>query len=628
MSLSETSIRRPVLAIVMSLIIVLFGITGFYFLGVREYPAVDPPIITVQTSYPGANPDVVASQITEPLEQVINGIAGIRTLSSESRQERSTITVEFTLDSDLNAAANDVRDRVARAARTLPVDANPPVVEKADADSSPILFLSMESDKRSILEVSDIADRIVRERMETIPGVSSVRIFGEKRYAMRLWMDPIKLAVHGLTAGDVQKALDSQNVDLPSGRLEGATSELSLRTLGRLSTPADFENLIIKQENGRQILFSDIGTAELGPENLRTGFKSDRLYRIGVAIIPQPNTNAIAIADEFHKRLEQVKKEVPPDVVLEVGYDFTRFVRRSVAEVEETLGIAFVLVALIIFLFLRDWRSTIIPVIAIPVSIIAGFFIMYVAGFSINVLTLVAIVLSIGLVCDDAIVVLENIYSKIEDGMSPIEAALKGSREIYFAIISTTVTLAAVFLPIVFLSGLTGRLFREFGITLAGCVLISAFVALTLSPMMCRFLLKKHGEKPNVFHRATEPFFRMVTQGYRAILAPFLRWRWIAIPILLANGSAIAWLVSNLPRELAPLELDLGRRVRVALDVLGHHQVGHARGLRQRGEIAVGRRPHVMDVEQVGPFAPQLPPGHQHARPVPARVHLGDPGDR
>ncbi len=554
MSLSETSIRRPVLAIVMSLIIVLFGITGFYFLGVREYPAVDPPIITVQTSYPGANPDVVASQITEPLEQVINGIAGIRTLSSESRQERSTITVEFTLDSDLNAAANDVRDRVARAARTLPVDANPPVVEKADADSSPILFLSMESDKRSILEVSDIADRVVRERMETIPGVSSVRIFGEKRYAMRLWMDPIKLAVHGLTAGDVQKALDSQNVDLPSGRLEGATSELSLRTLGRLSTPADFENLIIKQENGRQILFSDIGTAELGPENLRTGFKSDRLYRIGVAIIPQPNTNAIAIADEFNKRLEQVKKEVPPDVVLEVGYDFTRFVRRSVAEVEETLGIAFVLVALIIFLFLRDWRSTIIPVIAIPVSIIAGFFIMYVAGFSINVLTLVAIVLSIGLVCDDAIVVLENIYSKIEDGMSPIEAAMKGSREIYFAIISTTVTLAAVFLPIVFLSGLTGRLFREFGITLAGCVLISAFVALTLSPMMCRFLLKKHGEKPNAFHRATEPFFRMVTQGYRAILAPFLRWRWIAIPILLANGGAIAWLASNLPRELAPLE--------------------------------------------------------------------------
>ncbi|RYD21910.1 MAG: efflux RND transporter permease subunit [Verrucomicrobiaceae bacterium] len=554
MSLSETSIRRPVLATVMSLIIVLFGATGFYFLGVREYPAVDPPIVTVQTTYPGANPDVVASQITEPLEQVINGIAGIRTLSSESRQERSTITVEFTLDSDLDTAANDVRDRVSRAARNLPVDSNPPVVEKADADSSPILFLSMVSDKRGILEISDIADRQIRERMETIPGVSSVRIFGEKRYAMRLWMDPVKLAVHGLTPGDVQDALDEQNVDLPSGRLEGSSNELSLRTLGRLSTPEEFENLIIKQENGRQILFGDIGYAELGAENLRTGFKSDRLYRIGVAIIPQPNTNAIAIADEFYKRLEQVKKEVPQDITVEVGYDFTRFVRRSVHEVEETLVIAFVLVALIIFLFLRDWRSTIIPVIAIPVSIIAGFFIMYVAGFSINVLTLVAIVLAIGLVCDDAIVVLENIYTKIEEGMTPFDAALTGSKEIYFAVISTTFSLAAVFLPLIFLSGLTGRLFREFGITLAGCVLISAFVALTLSPMMCRFMLKKHGEKPNWFYRVTEPFFRTITEGYRRTLAPFIRWRWIAFPILVANGFLIAWLIGVIPRELAPLE--------------------------------------------------------------------------
>jgi len=554
MSLSDISIRRPVLAIVMSLILVLFGVTGFHFLGIREYPAVDPPIVTVSTNYPGANPDVIASQITEPLEQVINGIAGIRTLSSESRQERSTITIEFTLDSDLDTAANDVRDRVARAARSLPVDANPPVVEKADADSSPILFLSLSSDKRSTLDVSDIADRIVRERMETIPGVSSVRIFGEQRYAMRLWMDPVKLAVHGVTPADVQAALNSQNIDLPTGRIEGANNELSLRTLGRLSTPEEFENLIIKQENGRQILFRDIGNAELGAENQRSGFKSDRLYRIGVAIIPQPNTNAIAIADEFNKRLQQVKKEVPPDVSVEIGYDFTRFVRRSVAEVEETLVIAFGLVALIIFLFLRDWRSTIIPVIAIPVSIISGFFVMYVAGYSINVLTLVAIVLSIGLVCDDAIVVLENIYSKIEAGMPPLEAALTGSREIYFAVISTTFALAAVFLPLIFLSGLTGRLFREFGITLAGCVLISAFVALTLSPMMCRFLLKKHGARPNFFYRSTEPFFRMITAGYRASLAPFLRWRWLTLPILLVNGALIAWLIRELPRELAPLE--------------------------------------------------------------------------
>ncbi len=554
MSLSETSIRRPVLATVMSLILVLFGIVGFSFLGVREYPAVDPPIVTVQTIYSGANPDVVASQITEPLEQVINGISGIRTISSESVEERSTITIEFTLDSDLDTAANDVRDRVARAARILPVDSNPPIVEKADADSAPILFLTMTSDKRDVLEISDLADRRVRERMETIPGVASVRIFGEKRYAMRMWMDPVKLAVHGLTPEDVQTALNKQNVDLPSGRIEGASNELSLRTLGRLSTPQEFGDLILKQEAGRNILFRDVGTVELGAENLRNGLKNQGLYRIGVAIIPQPNTNAIAIADEFYRRMKLVKKDMPPDMTVEVGYDFTRSVRRSVTEVQETLVIAFVLVAFIIFAFLRDWRSTLIPVIAIPVSIIAGFFVMYIAGFSINVLTLVAIVLSIGLVCDDAIVVLENIYTKIEQGMTPLEATLAGSREIYFAVISTTVALAAVFLPIIFLSGLTGRLFREFGVTVAGCVIVSAFVALTLSPMMCRFMLKKHGERPNWLYRKTEPFFSGMTNGYRRALAPFLRWRWLAIPILLVNGGIIAWLITTLPRELAPLE--------------------------------------------------------------------------
>ena len=554
MSLAETSIKRPVLATVMSLVIVLFGITGFTFLGVREYPAVDPPIVTIQTTYPGANPQVIASQITESLEAVINGIAGIRTMASESREERSTITVEFTLDTDLDSAANDVRDRVARATRTLPVDSNPPVVEKADADSSPILFLSMRSDQRDILEVSDLADRLIRERMETIPGVSSVRIFGEKRYAMRLWMDPVKLAVHRVTPIDVQTALDSQNVDLPSGRLEGGTTELSLRTLGRLNTPEDFENLIVKEEAGRQIHFRDIGHAELAAENLRTGTKEGRLFSIGVAIIPQPNTNAITIADEFYKRLEIVKKEVPADVTIDVGYDFTRFVRRSVSEVKETLVISFGLVALIIFLFLRDWRSTIIPVIAIPVSIVSGFFIMYVADYSINVLTLVAIVLAIGLVCDDAIVVLENIYTKIEDGMPPLEAAITGSREIYFAVISTTIALAAVFLPIIFLSGLTGRLFREFGITLAGCVLVSAFVALTLSPMMCRFLLKKHGDNANWFYRVTEPFFVFLGSSYRALLRIFLKVRWAAFLILAGNALLIVWLVKVVPRELAPLE--------------------------------------------------------------------------
>jgi multidrug efflux pump len=554
MSLSEISIRRPVLAIVMSMVLVLFGLTGFYFLGVREYPAVDPPVVTISTSYPGANTEVIASQITEPLEQIINGISGIRTITSESRQESSSITVEFDLGTDINAAANDVRDRVARTARNLPADSNSPVVTKADANSSPILFLSLTSDTLSILEVSNVADRIVRERMETIPGVAAVNIFGEKRYAMRLWMDPVKLAVHGLTATDVQRALDSQNIDLPSGRLEGSSNELTLRTLGRLTSAQDFENLIIKQEKGRQILFSDVGYAELGPENLRTGLKSDGIYRVGVSVTPQPGANAIAIADEFYKRMEQVKQEVPPEVSLEIGYDFTRFVRRSVAEVEETLVIAFVLVVFIIFLFLRDWRSTIIPVLAIPVSIISAFFIMYLAGFSINVLTLVAIVLAIGLVCDDAIVVLENIYTKIEEGMTPLEAALTGSREIYFAVISTTISLVVVFLPVIFLSGSTGRLFREFGVTLSGCVLISAFVALTLSPMMCRFLLKKQDARPNLIYRSTEPFFKWLTHIYQVLLTTFLRWRLLAIPILVVNGLVISALILKIPRELAPLE--------------------------------------------------------------------------
>jgi len=554
MSLSEICIRRPVLATVMSMVIVLFGISGFLFLGVREYPAVDPPIVTVRTSYQGANPQVIATQITEPLEQVINGIAGIRTLASESIEERSTITVEFTLDTDLDAAANDVRDRVARAARALPVDSDPPIVEKADADSRPILFLSLQSETRDILEVSDIADRLVRERMETIPGVSAVRIFGEKRYSMRLWMDPVKLAMHAITPEDIQAALDAQNVDLPSGRIDGESVELSLRTLGQLGTPQEFEELVLRREGGRQILFRDVGYAELAPENLRTVSKSGGLPRIGVAIIPQPNTNAIAIADEFYVRMEQVRNELPPDVDIDVGYDFTRFVRRSVKEVRDTLFIAFGLVTLIIFLFLRDWRSTVIPVIAIPVSIISGFFFMYAAGFSINVLTLIAVVLSIGIVCDDAIVVLENIYSKVEAGMAPLEAALKGSREIYFAVISTTLALIAVFLPVIFLTGLTGRLFREFGMTLAGCVLVSSFVALTLSPTMCRFLLKKHEPGGHFFHRVTEPFFRMLTNGYRACLGPVLRFRWIAFVVLGINAVIITWLIVKLPRELAPLE--------------------------------------------------------------------------
>ena len=504
----------------------------------------------------------MASQITEPLEQQINGIDGIRVLTSTSSEERTRIRVEFEVGADLEAAANDVRDRVSRAIRNLPPDADPPTVEKADADSEPILFVSLQSDQRDILELNDFADRVVRERIQTIPGVSNVRIFGEKRYAMRLWLDPIRLAAHGLTPLDVQAALQAQNVDLPSGRLEGTAVELSLRTDGRLDTPEEFDAMILKEQDGRQVLLRDVGYAELGPEELRRGNKSGGVPVIGVAVIPQPNTNAIAIADEFYRRMEDIRRAAPDDVRIEIGYDFTRFVRRSIAEVQETIVIAFLLVAVVIYGFLRDWRSTLIPVVAIPISIVATFFVMYLAGFTINVLTLVGIVLAIGLVVDDAIVVLENVYAKVEAGRPPLEAAIEGSREIYFAVVSTTITLAAVFLPIVFMEGLTGRLFREFGVVVVGAVLVSCFVALSLTPMMCSRMLRAdalHGR----FYRATEDLFRRLDARYRDSLARLLARRWLAGVAIAGAFALAAFCWSTLPRELAPLEDRSNIRVNV-----------------------------------------------------------------
>ncbi len=553
MTLAETCIRRPVLATVISILLVLFGVVGFRALGVREYPALDPPVVTVTTNYPGASPDVIQSQITEPLEQNISGVAGIRVLSSTSRDGQSQIKVEFDLGSELEAAANDVRDKVSIARRLLPQDVDPPIVEKADADSQPIVFLTLKSETKSIFDVAYVADTIVKERLQTIPGVSTVRIFGDKRYAMRLLFDPERLAAHGVTPSDVQAALARENVELPGGRLEGASTEIGLRLLSRLTTPEEFERLTIRQESGRTITLGDVGRAELSAENLRTGVKERRVPMVGVAVIPQPNTNAIAIADEFYERLDKIRKVLPPEYQAEIGYDFTTSVRRSVEEVRETLFIAFGLVALIIFAFLRDFRATFIPVVAIPVSIVATFFIMFAAGFSINVLTLVALVLSIGLVCDDAIVVLENIYSKIEKGVSPLEAAIQGSREIYFAVISTTIALAAVFLPILFLEGLTGRLFKEFGVVVAGSVLVSALVALSLSPMMCRTLLV-HREQPTRLWSSTEPFFRGLTSSYGWLLRKFFRVRGIVFPLLALIFGYVLFAWPKLPKELAPVE--------------------------------------------------------------------------
>ena len=553
MNISELSIRRPVLSTVMTLIILLFGLIGYSSLGVREYPSVDNPIISVSCSYPGANADVIENQITEPLEQNINGIPGIRSLSSTSSQGSSRITVEFELSVDLETAANDVRDKVSRAQRYLPRDCDPPTVSKADADATPILMVTIGSDKRSLLEISEIADLTVKEQLQTIPDVSSVEIWGEKKYSMRLWIDPIKMAGYGITPMDVKNAVDKENVELPSGSIEGNTMELSIRTLGLMHTADEFNNLIIKEDNNRIIRFSDIGRAELEARDLKSYMKMNGVPMIGIVVIPQPGANHIDIANEVYKRMETMKKDLPEDVTYQYSFDNTKFIRASINEVKSTVYEAFILVIIIIFLFLRDWRVTLVPCIVIPVSLIGAFFVMYLAGFSINVLSMLAIVLSVGLVVDDAIVMTENIYIRIERGMSPKEAGIEGSKEIFFAVISTTITLVAVFFPIVFMEGTTGRLFREFSIVVSGSVIISSFAALTFTPMLATKLLVKRKEK-NWFYRKTEPFFDGLNRGYSKLLDMFLQkrgWAWVITVITLAG---IFYLWNAIPSEMAPLE--------------------------------------------------------------------------
>lgn len=553
MSLSSLSIRRPVLATVFSIVIVLFGIIGFNYLPIREYPAVDPPIVTVSTSYIGANAEVIESQITEPLEDQINGIAGIKNLTSVSREGRSTVTVEFDLDVDLETATNDVRSRVSRAVGNIPPDADPPIVSKADADARPILFFNIKSDSRNLLQLSEVAENYFKERVQTIPGVSNVQIWGDKTYSMRLWLDPMKLAAYNLTPIDVRNALTSENVELPSGRIEGNLTELTVRTMGRITNVDEFNDLIVKKTAGSTIKLRDIGYAELGPQNERTILKRDGVPMVGVVLIPQPGANQIDIADEFYRRAENIEKDLPADIETAIGFDSTTYVRASIDEVKQTIFVAFFLVIAVIFLFLRDWRTTIIPVLVIPIALIGSFFIMYLAGFSINVLTLLAIVLAIGLVVDDAIVVLENIYSKIEGGQQPMMAGILGSKEIFFAVIATTAALVSVFMPILFLGGITGRLFREFGVVIAGAVMISSFVALSLTPMLSTKLLKKR-EKQNRFYAATEPFFIKMNKAYKSSLQSFMKRRWLAPLTILASGGLIYLLMSTLPQETAPLE--------------------------------------------------------------------------
>ncbi|MGV3613187.1 MAG: efflux RND transporter permease subunit [Fluviicola sp.] len=558
MNIASLSINRPVLASVLSIIVVLFGVIGFLFLGVREFPSVDPPIITVTTNYVGANPDVIESQITEPLEESINGISGIRTVTSTSSDGRSSITVEFDLGVDLDNAANDVRDKVSAAIRNLPPDADPPVVVKSDANAETIFSLTVQSDKKTLLELTDLGTNVFKERLQTIKGVSEIRIWGEKKFAMKFNLDPERMTGFGLTALDVRNALLNQNVELPSGRIEGNTVELSIRTFGRLTTEQDFNNLIVARKGTQIVRLKDVGSANLSPENERTLLRGNHgIPMIGIAINPQPGANYIEIVDEIYKKVDQIKKELPKDVHLGVALDSTQNIRKSISEVEETILIAFGLVVIIIFLFLRDWRTTLIPIIAIPISLIGTFFIMYISGFSINLLTLLGIVLATGLVVDDAIVVMENIYARVERGEDPKEAAHNGSKEILFAILSTTITLTTVFLPIIFLDGLTGRLFREFGVVVAGSVIISAFISLTLTPMMSSRLLKKK-EKHSRFYKMTEVWLDKLMSGYRNSLVRFMKRPWIAWIMMGVCIVLIIWNGLSLQSELAPME-DKGR---------------------------------------------------------------------
>ncbi|MBE9577332.1 efflux RND transporter permease subunit [Flavobacterium proteolyticum] len=555
MSLSTLSIKRPVFTIVINLLIILFGILGFSYLGVREFPSIDPAVINVRTNYTGANADIIESQITEPLEKAINSIDGIRNITSSSNQGSSNITVEFKLEKNLEEAANDVRDKVSQAVRSLPQDIDaPPVVSKADADSDAIISMTVQSQTRNALELSDYAENVISERIQTIPGVSSVQIWGQKRYSMRIWMDPIKLNAYGITVADVRNALDKQNVELPSGKLTGANTELMVKTLGNLSTEKEFNDIIIVADANKTVRLSDIGYAVLASENLETKFTESGNPMVAVAIIPQPGTNYLEIAEQFYAEVDKLKKDLPSDIKLDIALDNTIFIKKSVVEVAETLAISVVLVIIIIFLFFRDWSIAFRPLIDIPVSLIATFFIMYLCGFSINVLTLLAIVLATGLVVDDGIVVTENIFKKVEEGMSPIEAAIKGSNEIFFAVISISVTLAAVFLPIIFLEGFVGRLFREFGVVIGAAVLISAFVSLTLTPMLNAYLMKGGEQKKTKFYEATEPFFVSLNTGYANSLTKFLERKWLSFPIIGVCIGLIILFFAILPKETAPYD--------------------------------------------------------------------------
>ena len=557
MVLSDLSIKRPVICLVASILIVLVGALAFNRLPVREYPNTDSPTVSVETSYPGASAEVVESKITEPLEKEISSIDGIRVLRSSSAEQRSSITVEFNLNRDISDAANDVRDRVSRARNRLPQEVQEPQVSKTDADANPIMSISFTSERYTRLELYDFVERYALQRVQTVPGVGTVMIRGP-RYAMRLWVDTDRLAAYGLTSTDIERALRQQNVEIPGGRIESSSREFTVRVQGNMTEVADFENLVLASRGDYQVKFSDVGRVELGSNDYRNVAFFKGVPSVSLVILRQSQANILELAQGIKTLIPVIRTEVPPGVDVNVSYDTSTFVERSVGEVYTTLWQASVLVILMIFLFLRSWRATFIPLLAIPVSLIGTFAVMSWLGFTLNVLTLLALVLAVGLVVDDAIVVLENIYRRIEEGEAPLHAAIFGARQVAFAVIATTLTLVAVFVPVAFQSGQTGRLFYEFGLTLAVAVLVSAFVALTLTPMLCSRMLRRTMKDGHAthgwFYNKTEPFFAGLNKIYTGALTRALRLRWGVLGAALLFATGGLFLHTRLQRELTPPE--------------------------------------------------------------------------
>ncbi|MBX2806971.1 MAG: efflux RND transporter permease subunit, partial [Hyphomicrobiales bacterium] len=553
MGISELSIRRPVFATVMSLVVVLLGLVSYQRLSVREYPNIDPPVVTVQTEYRGANANIIETQVTQVLEDSLSGIEGIDYMTSVNRAERSQISIRFKLDRDPAEAAADVRDRVGRVRGRLPDEIDEPVIQKVEADAQPIIYIAFSSDRHSPLEITDFADRFVKDRLQTLTGVAEVRIFGERRYSMRIWLDPERLAAYSLTPQDVEESLRRQNVEVPAGRIESSQREFTVLSETDMRTERQFRDLVLKEANGYLVRLSDVGRVEIGSEDSRRFVRFMGRTAIAMGVIKQATANPLDVSQAVREEVPQILTTLPDGMTLDIAHDKSVFIEESVKNVYVTIGEAVVLVVLIIFFFLRSLRATLIPLITIPVSLIGAFALMFVLGFTINTLTLLALVLAIGLVVDDAIVMLENVYRHLEQGKSAREAAFTGSREIGFAILAMTLTLAAVYVPIGFMEGATGRLFTEFAWTLAGAVLVSGFVALTLSPMMCSKLLKSN-QTHGALYNAIEWFLRNLTAGYRSSIRGALKARPLVILVGLAVASSSYFIFNTLKSELAPYE--------------------------------------------------------------------------